>query len=218
MATRSKTSRTVEYDGEYTARRNLLHYKRPGRFMRSDSHEITQILQQLRSSGGDAQDRLAAIIYKQLRRLAAVQLRGERPNHTLQPTALAHEAFLRLVGADIEWQNRAHFFAITAQVMRRILVDHARCQRADKRGGALNRIQIDETVAITAGRPVELLALDEALGRLHHLDPRQASIVEMRFFGGMTESEIGEVLGVHARTVKRDWAVAKAWLHGELNR
>jgi RNA polymerase sigma factor (TIGR02999 family) len=178
--------------------------------------EITRILSELRDGHRDAEERLIPLVYAELKRIAAAHLRRERRDHTLQATALVHEAYLRLIGQTIDWQSRAHFFATAARMMRRILVDHARAQRALKREGALLRVDWNETLNYAEQRSGELVALDDALLRLASFDPRQSRIVELRFFGGMTEEEIGEVLGVSSRTVKRDWTIAKSWLYGEL--
>jgi RNA polymerase sigma factor (TIGR02999 family) len=182
------------------------------------NQRIARLLHEVRAGGIDARDRLAELIYVRLKRLAAAQMRRERHNNTFQTTALAHEAYLRLVSADVDWQSRAHFFAIAARMMRRILVDYAKQQNAVKRGGGLEVVQIGDVDHPTNSRPVEFQALDEALERLEGFSGRQAQIVEMKFFGGMSHEEIGEVLGIHERTVNRDWASAKAWLYGELNR
>jgi RNA polymerase sigma factor (TIGR02999 family) len=180
--------------------------------------EVTQILLDLRRGNPEAQDRLIPLVYRELRRIASAHLRHEAAGHSLQPTALVHEAYMRLIEIDrIDWQSRAHFFSIASSVMRRILIEHARANRADKRGGGAITLLIDEAVLASPGRPSELLALDDALNHLAQLDERQAKIVEMRFFAGMTEEETGDVLGISVRTVKRDWRVAKAWLYKELN-
>jgi RNA polymerase sigma factor (TIGR02999 family) len=158
------------------------------------------------------------VVYEELRRLAGHYLRLERPGHTLQPTALLHEAFLRLVGQrEVVWQNRAHFFGIAAQMMRRILVDHARRKMAAKRDASAYRVELALPEGEAEDREPELLALDEALTQLEELDPRQARIVELRFFGGLTVEETAEVTGVSTRTVKREWRTARAWLRSELD-
>jgi RNA polymerase sigma factor (TIGR02999 family) len=145
-------------------------------------------------------------------------MRGERPGHTLQATALVHEAYLRLVGyQEVDWQNRAHFFGVAASLMRRILVDHARAKLAKKRGGADQKVSFDKAVLVQRETSPQLLALDEALKRLAKRDPRQARIVDLRYFGGLSEEETAEVLGISVRTVKRDWNVARAWLYQQLN-
>ena len=179
--------------------------------------EVTRLLQCW--SGGDnhALDKLAPLVYRELRRLAARYLRPERRDHTLQPTALVHEAYLRLVDqTHIEPHSRAQFLAIAANLMRQILIDHARRHRAAKRGGG-NKVSLDEAAgAVQQQRPVDLIALNEALEKLAKLDPRQSRIVELRFFGGLTEEEIAEVLDVSPITVRRDWKMARAVLHNQL--
>ncbi|MBB5337839.1 RNA polymerase sigma factor (TIGR02999 family) [Edaphobacter lichenicola] len=158
------------------------------------------------------------IVYAELRHLAAHYLRGERSDHTLQPTALVNEAYLRLTKLhNVDWQSRSHFLAMAATVMRRILVDHARAHAANKREGFREAISLEETILVSAGRSPELIALDDALSRLATIDTRRSKIVELRFFGGLSEEETGQLLGVSARTVKRDWRVAKAWLYNEIN-
>jgi RNA polymerase sigma factor (TIGR02999 family) len=157
------------------------------------------------------------LIYDELRRLAQQQLRREPDGHTLSPTALVHEAYMRLIDySRIEWANRAHFMAVASTAMRRILVDHARGHRSLKRGGGARRVSIDAVDIGTEERADLLIAIDEALGRLKQLDARQAQVVECRFFGGMTEEETAEALGIGLRTVKRDWAKAKSWLHKDI--
>lgn len=170
-------------------------------------------------SNGDSRalDQLTPIVYGELHRLARRYLRCERRDHSLQTTALVNEAYLRLVDhTRMEWQNRAHFFAVSAQVMRRILVDHAR-RRNVKRGRGLRRVALDEATAIGGERRADLAALDDALTSLAERDPRKAQVVEMRFFGGLSVEESAEVLGVSPVTVMRDWRTAKAWLYRELS-
>jgi len=165
----------------------------------------------------DAAARLIPLVYEELHRLAERRLRLERPNHTLQPTALVHEAYLKLVAQrNANWQSRAHFFALASQLMRRILVDYARSRLRAKRGGKQVKLPLDEALLFTEDRCDELLALDESLERLEKLDARQSRIVELRFFGGLTVEEAAEVLGISPKTVKREWSTAKAWLYGEL--
>jgi RNA polymerase sigma-70 factor (ECF subfamily) len=172
----------------------------------------------LRAGNRDAEAKLISLVYAELRRLAAHYLRGERADHTLQPTALVHEAYLRLAKLqDVDWQSRSHFFATAATVMRRILVDHARAQRAGKREALHNAVSLEDALIVSPSRSTELIALDEALNKLAHLDARRSKIVELRFFGGLSEEETGTVLGISERTVKRDWRIAKAWLYDELN-
>ena len=180
--------------------------------------EITRLLHEVRDGKRDAESRLIAAVYPQLRQIARRYIRRERGGHTLQPTALVHEAYLELVGqAGAEWKNRAHFFAVAAQLMRRILVDYARRRNTAKRDGARRRVELTDTIAISDDRLEEILSIDEALSRLEQWDPRQCRVVELRFFGGLSEDEVADVLGIASRTVKRDWKLARAWLHGELN-
>ncbi len=181
--------------------------------------EVTQLLLDLRHGNREANERLIPLVYQELRRIAAAHMRREPLNHSFQPTALVHEAYLRLIQIDqVDWQSRAHFFCVASTEMRRILVDHARANRAQKRGGRENTIWLDETILASPSKPPEIIALDDALNELAKLDDRQAKIVEMKFFAGMTEEETGDVLGISARTVKRDWRIAKAWLFKELGR
>ena len=196
----------------------LYPYGATGNRMASLS-EVTQLLQQWSDGRKDALDRLLPEIYGELRRLASSYLRRERPDHTLQPTALVHEAFLKLVDQRlVRWQNRAHFFGIAAQAMRRILVDHARAHTAGKRGAGQRPIAFDEAVLATPSQDIDLLALDEALTRLHAFDPQQSRIVELRFFGGLTIDETAEVMRISPATIGREWVLAKAWLYAELSR
>jgi RNA polymerase sigma-70 factor, ECF subfamily len=169
-------------------------------------------------SGGDqrALDRLTPIVYDGLRRLARRYMRRERAGHSLQTTALVNEAYMRLVDYErMQWQDRAHFFAVSAQLMRRILVDHARRHNL-KRGGGLQHVSLDEAAVVGGGRPADLVALDDAMNALARLDTRKAQVVEMRFFGGLSVEETAEVLKVSSVTVKRDWSTAKLWLYREL--
>jgi RNA polymerase sigma factor (TIGR02999 family) len=180
---------------------------------------VTVLLREWRGGDRTALDRLMRLVYDELRRLAKSYLRREREGHTLQSTALVNEAYLRLVEqAGADWQSRAHFFGVAAQLMRQILVDHARERRAAKRGGGEERLALDEAMEVPHRRPVDLLALDDALNDLAKFDPRQAHIVELRYFGGLEIDETAEVLGISASTVKREWNLAKAWLYGQLNR
>ncbi len=179
--------------------------------------DITGLVERTAAGDRAAAAEMFPIVYDELRRLAAAALRRERPQHTLQPTALVHEAFLRLAGTrDVPWQNRAHFVAIAARAMRRVLVDHARERNAAKRGSGEVRISIDEIDVPAAATDVDLVALDAALARLAALDERQARIVELRFFGGLTVEETAALVDASARTIKREWAVARAWLKREL--
>jgi len=179
--------------------------------------EVTRILQAWGRGDQQAVDRLMPLVYGELRRLARHYLRRERPDHTLQPTALVHEAYLRLVDQrGVTWQNRAHFFGVAAQAMRRILVDHARRHHAAKRGGPAFKVWLDDVVIAAKERSDDLLALDDALNRLAAMDPRQGQIVELRLFSGLTVEETAEALGISPATVKREWTSAKAWLTREL--
>ena len=179
--------------------------------------EVTQVLVDWNKGDQNAPDRLMPLVYDELRKLARSYLQRERSDHTLQATGLVHEAYLRLVDeSSMTWQNRAHFFAVAAQVMRRILVDYARSHRAEKRGGAREKLEFDEALAPSGERAVDLIALDDALQDLVTFDPRQSRIVELRFFGGLTNEEIGDVLQVSPRTIKREWRLAKAWLRREI--
>jgi len=183
----------------------------------SYSSEVTRLLADLSGGNRAVVDQLLPLVYDELRQLAGGRLRGERPGHTLQATALVHEAYMRLVDQrGVTWQNRAHFFGIAAQLMRRILIDYARGRQTDKRGGAFQRASLDEALIVSEDRGAELLALDTALLALAEVDPQQAKVVELRFFGGLSVEESAEVIGISPATVKRDWSMAKAWLHREL--
>jgi len=183
-----------------------------------DNHEVTNLLIQLTRGDRGAEERLMPLVYAELRRMAASRLRRERADHTLQATALVNETYLRLIEVDtVDWQSRSHFFALAAKLMRRILVDHARARRARKRGGSRESINLDDVLVFTTPRSEQMIALDDALNRLGTYDPRQGQIVELRFFGGLSEEEIAAHLGISARTVKRDWRMAKAWLYKELS-
>lgn len=180
--------------------------------------EITELLKQT-----DAQslEKLFPIVYDELREIAGALFRNEfRANHTLQPTALVHEAFLRLVGneGEISWQNRAHFFGIAARSMRQILVNHAVAHKAEKRGGGETVLALDEAVSFFQTQDIEILELHEALEKLAHLDKKQAETVELKFFGGLTNEETAEVLGISVSTVKREWEMARSWLYRELKK
>ena len=182
------------------------------------THEVTRLLLQLTDGDSSAVDELLPLIYNELRSLASRYLRRERQGHTLQPTALVHEAYLRLVDQRrVQWQNRAHFMGVAAQIMRRILVDHARRQNAEKRGGDVGKLSLNEEIDVSGERAAELVALDDALNRLAELDPEKSRVVELRFFGGLSVEETAEVLGVSAPTVKRQWRMAKAWLFGQVS-
>ncbi len=174
----------------------------------------TRILQDLSAGDQRAADKLLPLVYDELRRLAAVYFSRERTDHTLQPTALVHEAYLRLIDQrETEWQNRAHFFGVAANMMRRILIDHARAHASEKHGGNRTRITLDKSVSFPNRNEIDLVAIDEALHVLAKLDETQSRIVELRFFGGLTIEETAEVLNISPATVKREWQMAKAWLY-----
>jgi RNA polymerase sigma factor (TIGR02999 family) len=178
---------------------------------------ISQLLEAWAGQDPAARDALVLIVYDELHRLAHHYMRNERPGHTLQTTALVNEAYLRLVDVDrMQWRDRAHFFAIAATMMRRILVDHARAHARDKRGGDVVMTTLDEDV-VAPSRDVDVIALDDALERLGRIDERQARLVELRYFAGLTIEDAAEALGVSSGTLKRDWAIAKAWLYRELH-
>jgi len=179
--------------------------------------EITAILKRLRNGEKSAEAELIQLVYGELHRLAVGKLRRERQGHTLQPTALVHETYLRMLGNTANWENRSHFFGAAACAMRRILVDHARSVNAQRRGGGLDSVELTDALAISESRIEEILALDQVLDRLSRISKRQKAIVEMRFFAGFTEDEIAEILQLSERTVKREWAAARAWLHGEVH-
>jgi RNA polymerase sigma factor (TIGR02999 family) len=182
--------------------------------------DVTQILDAIQSGEPKAAERLLPLVYDELRRLAAQKLAQEKPGQTLQPTALVHEAYLRLIGADADkrWHGRGHFFAGAAEAMRRILIDHARTKRAAKRGGGRRRLSLDDVEAIAPEPDEDVLAVDEALTNLAAVDRPAAELVQLRHFAGLTLPEVAEVLGVSPRTADRLWAYARAWLHRELTR
>jgi RNA polymerase sigma factor (TIGR02999 family) len=188
-------------------------------FVEESNDNVTQLLVKFTDGNGDVLEELLPLIYRELRTLANNYLRRERADHTLQPTALVHEAYMRLVDQrSVRWQNRAHFFGVAANIMRRILVDHARRRGADKRGGEFEKQQLEEAlVVVSSEKSVELLALDEALETLERVDPQKARLVELRYFAGLSVEETAEVLGVSAITVKRQWRLAKAWLYGQVS-
>ncbi len=180
---------------------------------------ITQVLRELSDGQESAPARLMPLVYDELRKLAQGYLRGERSDHTLQATALVHEAYIRLVDwENVTWQNRAHFFALAAQIMRRILVDHAREHQAQKRGGEWTKLSLEGAMSLPQQKEVDVVALDDALQELERMDRTQSRIVELRFFGGLTIEETAEALRISPATVKREWVLAKAWLHKTIMR
>jgi RNA polymerase sigma factor (TIGR02999 family) len=181
--------------------------------------DVTRLLEEIRGGNQRAESELVPLVYDELRRLAAHYMRQERPDHTLQATALVHEAYLRLVKQrEVSWQSKAHFFAIAGGLMRRILVDHARAHSRRKRGGTQQRVSLDEAPLFPEGRSEELIDLDKALTRLAEEQPRQSQIVELRFFAGLSVDEIAALLKISGKTVKRDWSVARAWLYREIRK
>ena len=181
------------------------------------THDVTQLLIDWSNGDQAALDRLVPVVEQELRRLAHHYMSRERAGHTLQTTALVNEAFVRLVHRkNVQWQNRAHFFGIAAQLMRTILVDHARSHACAKRGGGADKLELNEALVVSQHKASEVIALDEALKQLELIDPQQSRIVELRFFGGLTVEEAAEVLHVSPATIKREWSTAKAWLYREL--
>ena len=178
--------------------------------------DVTRLLEEVSRGDPEAMAALMPLLYEELHKIARHHLGRERGDHTLQPTALIHEAYLRLVGQNrVHWQNRAHFLGIASQLMRRILIDYARQHCADKRGGLVHKVSLD-AASVADERAIEVMALDEALTALCAFDPQMGRVVELRFFGGLTIKETAEVLGISPATVKRDWNVARAWLHREM--
>jgi RNA polymerase sigma-70 factor (ECF subfamily) len=183
------------------------------------SNQITELLANWSRGDPQAREALMPLVYDELRRLASSYLRQERSDHTLQPTALVHEAYLRLVDQkNVHWKDKGHFFAITAQLMRRILVDHARSHLAEKRGSGAAKVPLEDAVVMSNERPDDLLAVDESLTRLGRMDPQQARIVELRIFAGLSVEDTADLLGISPATVKRDWSMAKAWLSLEIGK
>lgn len=181
--------------------------------------DVSRLLQAWGRGDLHARDELLPLVYRELRRRAAAYLRRERAGHTLQPTALVHEAYLRLVGQQrVAWENRGHFFAVAAQMMRRILVDYAREHRAAKRPGAALKVALDDRVGATQPRDCELLLIDQALTELARIDPRQVQIVELRYFCGLSEQEVARALSLSRATVTRDWQTARAWLYKRMTK
>jgi len=182
-------------------------------------NQITQLLQRWRDGNREALDALLPLVYEELRRLAHRHLRNERAEHTLQSSALVHEAYLRLLGQDFpHWEGRTHFFAIAAQLMRQILVDYARRHRASKRGSGVCMLTLGDVDALPQRKDVDVVALNDALNSLAEIDPRQSHVVELRFFAGLSLEETSEVMGIGTATVQRDWTAARAWLHREISR
>jgi len=182
-----------------------------------EMQEVTQILMDWRNGNGDAAELLFPLVYDELKRQARRYLNRERVNHTLQPTALVHEAYIKMIDqSSLALENRAHFFGIASRIMRQILVDHARAYNAEKRGGAVERFSIEDLDILPEQSAADLIVLDDALKRLEELDARKAKVVDMRFFGGLKDAEIASVLGVTEKTVRRDWQFAKLWLFREL--
>jgi RNA polymerase sigma-70 factor, ECF subfamily len=183
----------------------------------TEAHNVTEMLEAMSAGDSTAPERLLPVVYGELRRLASGYMKNERSGHTLQATALVHEAYIQLVDwENVSWENRAHFFAAAAQMMRKILVDHAREKNALKRGGGVNTIALDDAVSFPNQDKLDLMVIDEALVELGSFDPQQAKIVELRFFGGLTIPETAHALGISESTVKRDWQIAKAWLFNRM--
>jgi len=181
------------------------------------SGDVTKLLANWGQGNLEAREELIPLVYQELRSLASAYLRRERPDHTLQPTALVHEAYIRLVDQrNVTWENRHHFFGAAAQLMRRILMDHARSHLAEKRGSGVAKVALTEAVVMSQEQPAQMLLLNDCLTRLAALDPQQGQIVELRVFGGLTVEEITAIMGISSSTVKRDWALAKAWLSREI--
>ena len=184
--------------------------------MESGRSDVTQLLKAMANGDEKAAESLLPLVYSELHRLAKSYMRRERPDHTLQPTALINEAYLRLAKEDIDWQNREHFIGVAANVMRRVLVDYARAHKAERRGGAMKRIEMRDDLAISAVKLDEVAALDTALSNLESQNPRQGKVVELRYFGGLSVDQVASLLGVSPRSVKRDWSLARIWLFREL--
>jgi RNA polymerase sigma-70 factor, ECF subfamily len=184
--------------------------------MENNRGQVTELLKAMRAGDGQAAEDLLPLVYAELHRLAKAYMRRERPDHTLQATALINEAYLRLVGEDIDWNSRAHFVGLAAHVMRRVLVDYARTRNAEQRGGGLSRVEMQDELAISPQQLDEVAELDEALTRLEKKSPRQARVVELRYFGGLSVEQIATLLEIAPRSVKRDWALARIYLFREL--
>jgi RNA polymerase sigma-70 factor, ECF subfamily len=184
--------------------------------MKNEDGDVTLLLKALRDGNPQAAQHLLPLVYDELHRLAQAYMRRERPDHTLQATALINEAYLRLAGEQIDWQNRQHFIGLSAQVMRRVLVDYARAHRAEQRGGDLQRVEMNEELAVSPDKLAEVQQIDELLSKLEKEKPRQAKVVELRYFGGLTFEEIADLLEITSRTAKGDWALARIWLLHQL--
>jgi RNA polymerase sigma-70 factor (ECF subfamily) len=184
--------------------------------MTNEEGQVTVLLKAMSAGDAAAEQSLLPLVYRELHRLARSYMRRERPNHTLQPTALINEAYLRLTGEEVDWKNREHFIGVAAQVMRRVLVDYARSHNAEMRGGGLKRVELDEGLALSPQHAEDLLPLNEALDRLANVNPRQARVVELHYFGGLSMVHIAALLHISERSVKRDWSLARLWLFEEL--
>jgi RNA polymerase sigma-70 factor, ECF subfamily len=180
--------------------------------MCADGGDVTLLLRAMKNGDESAAEQLLPLVYKELHRLAKAYMRRERSDHTLQPTALINEAYLRLARENVDWQSRQHFIGFAANVMRHLLVDHARAHNAERRAGELDRVELEEGFMISRERSKEVIALHDALSTLEQVDPRQAKVVELRYFGGFSVEEIGEILEISPRSVKRHWALARIWL------
>ena len=185
--------------------------------MRAADGEVTLLLKAMKNGDESASEKLLPLVYSELHRLARSYMRRERPDHTLQPTALINEAYLRLARDNIDWQSRQHFIGVAANVMRRLLVDHARAHNAARRSGGADRVELGEGLMVSIERSAEVLALHDALTGLEAVDPRQAKVVELRYFGGFSVGEIGDILEMSPRSVKRHWALARIWLLKQMN-
>ena len=214
----SSSERASQGDGPpFSSYPSFLTYNK--RALAQTGTDVTKLLLRWGDGDREALDALTPLVYDELRKLAAIYLRGERPDHTLSSTALVHEAYMRLVDQrHVQWQNRNQFFGLASELIRRILVDHARARLTAKRGGQVFKIALDEAVAAPEQKDLELVTLDDALKSLGEADPQQSRIVELRYFGGLTIEQTAEVLGISPATVKRDWVVAKAFLKRELTR
>jgi RNA polymerase sigma-70 factor, ECF subfamily len=184
--------------------------------MDNDRGQTTRLLKAMHAGDNAAAEKLLPLVYAELHRVANAYMRRERADHTLQPTALINEAYLRLIQEDVDWNSRAHFVGFAAHVMRRVLVDYARSRNAEHRGGKMERVELQDQFAVSPERLEEVALLDEALDRLEKKNPRQARVVELRYFGGLSIEQIGATLGIAPRSVKRDWSLARIWLFEEL--